>query len=83
MGDVVTFRARPANRPTDPPTAEDWRDEVTALHAEAIEVVAMARPIVAQLVVYGQTASPLVLARARALQNLLDRAEHRSLGGAA
>lgn len=80
MGTLVAFRV---GRPADPLTADDLRDEVTALDAERRDMVAAARPLVAQLVTYGLNASPLVLTRARALEHLLDRAERRSLGGAA
>lgn len=82
MGDIVQFR-KAANRPLDPETPEDWRDEVTALHAETREMVEAVRPIVERLAVYGHTASPVVLAQARKLQRIIDRVERRTLGGAA
>ena len=81
MGTVVPFRR--AGRPTAPETPDDLRDEVTALNAEAREMIALARPIVARLAIYGTNASPVVLAQARQLQHLLDRAERRTMGGAA
>ena len=81
MGTVVPFRR--AGRPPATETADDLRDEVTALNAEAREMIALARPIVARLAIYGTNASPVVLAQARQLQHLLDRAERRTMGGAA
>lgn len=84
MGDIVTFRKK--GRAYADETPEDWRDEVTALRAETQDLVAAARPVIAQLAVIGLNQSPAVLARARVLAGLLDRAERRAtvdLGGAA
>lgn len=81
MGTLVAYR--PANRPPDPETADDLRDEVTALTAEAQEMVAALRPIAARLALYGSNASPVVLAQARQMARILDRAERRSMGDAA
>lgn len=81
MGAVVPFR--PASRPTDPETPEDWRDEVTALEAERAEMVEAIKPIVARLVVLGVNVHPAVLRQARDLAAIVERPARRTLGGAA
>lgn len=81
MGSVVAFHKK--GRPYAAATPDDYRDEVTALRAETLDLVAAARPVVAQLAVIGINQSPAVLTRARVLAGLLDRAERRSLGGVA
>lgn len=84
MGDILTFHARATRgRPTAPETAEDYRDEVTALEAERAELVAAMRPVIARLAVYGATKSPVVLEQARRLATIIERPARRSLGGAA
>lgn len=82
MGDIVTFRKK--GRAYAPPTADDWRDEVTALEAERAEMVAALRPVIARLAVYGINSSPTVLAQARTLAAIVERPARRAdLGGAA
>jgi hypothetical protein len=81
VGDLVAFR--PAHRPLDPETADDYRDEVTALEAERAELVAAMRPVIARLAIYGATKSPAVLAQAQQLAALIERPARRTLGGAA
>jgi hypothetical protein len=79
MGDIVRFRGRPAAAET----AEDYRDEVTALEAERAELIAAMRPVIARLAVYGVTKSPTVLAQAQKLAAIIERPTRRTLGGAA
>ena len=81
MGALLHFR--PAHRPPDAETPDDWRDEVTALRAVQAELVEAMRPVIARLAVYGVNKSPAVLAQARTLAAIVDRAGRRSLGGAA
>jgi hypothetical protein len=79
MGDIVTFRGRPAAAETP----EDHRDEVTALEAERAELIAAMRPVIARLAVYGINESPVVLAQAQKLAAIIERPARRTLGGAA
>jgi hypothetical protein len=79
VGDIVAFRGRPPA----PETADDYRDEVTALRAEMAELIEATRPVIARLAVYGVNKSPVVLAQARTLAAILERPARRTLGGAA
>ena len=77
MGDIVSFRGRPPA----PETTDDYRDEVTALRAEALDLADKVRPIVARLVMLGVNHTDVpresVLRQARDLAGIVDFVQQR------